>query len=54
MQCPIMLSVGTFYKVEIYKVEIYKVEIYKVEIYKVEIYKVEIGAYRVLTEGGEG
>jgi len=34
-----MLSVGTFYKVEIYKVE---------------IYKVEIGAYRVLTEGGEG
>jgi len=44
MQCPIMLSVGTFYKVEIYKVEIYKVE----------IYKVEIGAYRVLTEGGEG
>ena len=44
-----MLSVGTFYKVEIYKVEIYKVEIYKVE-----IYKVEIGAYRVLTEGGEG
>ena len=39
-----MLSVGTFYKVEIYKVEIYKVE----------IYKVEIGAYRVLTEGGEG
>jgi hypothetical protein len=44
MQCPIMLSVGTFYKVEIYKVEIYKVE----------IYKVEIGACRVLTEGGEG
>ena len=39
MQCPIMLSVGTFYKVEIYKVE---------------IYKVEIGACRVLTEGGEG
>jgi hypothetical protein len=39
-----MLSVGTFYKVEIYKVEIYKVE----------IYKVEIGACRVLTEGGEG
>jgi hypothetical protein len=34
-----MLSVGTFYKVEIYKVE---------------IYKVEIGACRVLTEGGEG
>jgi hypothetical protein len=49
MQCPIMLSVGTFYKVEIYKVEIYKVEIYKVE-----IYKVEIGACRLLTEGGEG
>ena len=44
MQCPIMLSVGTFYKVEIYKVEIYKVE----------IYKVEIGACRLLTEGGEG
>ena len=44
MQCPIMLSVGTFYKVEIYKVEIYKVE----------IYKVEIGACRVLIEGGEG
>jgi hypothetical protein len=39
-----MLTVGTFYKVEIYKVEIYKVE----------IYKVEIGACRVLTEGGEG
>jgi hypothetical protein len=39
-----MLSVGTFYKVEIYKVEIYKVE----------IYKVEIGACRVLAEGGEG
>jgi hypothetical protein len=49
MQCPIMLTVGTFYKVEIYKVEIYKVEIYKVE-----IYKVEIGACRLLTEGGEG